>query len=310
MRTCTLALGLMLGMTIAVPAQALQCVPYARQISGVDLQGDAWRWWNAAQGVYDRGASPRSGAVLVFKQTRNMRYGHVAVVRRVINKREIRIDHANWGTGLRGSRGTVTTDVPVIDVSPNNDWSQVRVWHHASQTYGARINPAYGFIYAKGGARPSFDDEHRHVPPAPASPHVIHSVSVTTLPSAPAAASALPPVSATMAALQLPPSTPAAAAAPVVAEEKPQPQAAAAPQQHLAGAARLNAQVLARLQGHGTGEGAAKALQSAQPAPKPVKRASVAKVSGKTKATLTKPLKVVAKAAKPKAAAKVSGVQH
>jgi len=173
----TLALGLMLGLGIAAPAHALQCVPYARQISGLDLQGDAWRWWTAAQGVYDRGISPQVGAVLVFKQTAHMRRGHVAVVRRVINKREIRIDHANWGTGLGSGRGDVSLDVAVLDVSANNDWSQVRVWHHGSGTFGNRVNPSFGFIYSKERSR------HNRLDDVAAQPHVIHAVSVTTLPT-------------------------------------------------------------------------------------------------------------------------------
>lgn len=177
-----MALGLMLGLGIVAPAHALQCVPYARQISGLDLQGDAWRWWTAAQGVYDRGISPQVGAVLVFKQTAHMRRGHVAVVRRVINKREIRIDHANWGTGLGSGRGDVSLDVAVLDVSANNDWSQVRVWHHGSGTFGNRVNPSFGFIYSKERSRHNrFDDVVAQ--PGPATPHVIHAVSVTTLPT-------------------------------------------------------------------------------------------------------------------------------
>lgn len=156
-----LAFGLMLGLSIAAPAYALQCVPYARQVSGLELSGDAWRWWSAAQGVYDRGSQPQVGGVLVFKQTSSMRHGHVAVVKRVINRREIRIDHANWGNGRRGSRGQVHLDVAVLDVSPNNDWTQVRVWHEPSDTFGVRVNPAYGFIYRNRDGqptRPRFDD--------------------------------------------------------------------------------------------------------------------------------------------------------
>jgi len=28
-------------------ARPLQCVPYARQLSGLDIRGDAWSWWPA-----------------------------------------------------------------------------------------------------------------------------------------------------------------------------------------------------------------------------------------------------------------------
>ncbi len=75
-----------------------------------------------------------------------MRSGHVAVVSRVLSAREVLIDHANWGgPGIR--RGTVMRGISVVDVSPANDWSEVRVqvgWNRG--TYG-RVYPTYGFIY-------------------------------------------------------------------------------------------------------------------------------------------------------------------
>ena len=33
----------------------LSCVPYARARSGLALRGDAWQWWEAAEGRYARG---------------------------------------------------------------------------------------------------------------------------------------------------------------------------------------------------------------------------------------------------------------
>lgn len=138
---------------MAVPeAQAVprgefwSCVPYARQISSVDLSGDAWRWWNAAAGVYARGVAPKEGAVLVFKRTSRLRQGHVAVVRKVINSRRILVDHANWDRG-RG-KGRIDRAVGVLDVSPNNDWSQVRVWYTPVGDFGTTRYPTNGFIYA------------------------------------------------------------------------------------------------------------------------------------------------------------------
>ncbi len=146
MRGILLAVLLLSGLGASAEAVAQQCVPYARQISGLSLRGDAWQWWAAAEGAYQRGSRPQAGAVLVFKKTAKMRHGHVAVVSRVVGSREIRVDHANWETTGRG-RGRVTRDVPVIDVSPRNDWTAVRVWHEASRSYGRRVNPTYGFIY-------------------------------------------------------------------------------------------------------------------------------------------------------------------
>ncbi len=145
----------------------MQCVPYARQASGVVLSGNAWQWWGAANERYERGSRPQAGAVLVFKRTASMPYGHVAVVDRIVSSREIRIHHANWGSDRR-TRGRVTHDVAVRDVSPANDWTQVRVWHAPSDTLGARTNPTYGFIYP-ARSRATMASVGRRTVPAKAS---------------------------------------------------------------------------------------------------------------------------------------------
>ncbi|TMV79289.1 CHAP domain-containing protein, partial [Thioclava sp. BHET1] len=115
------------------------CVPFARDVSKIDIQGDAWRWWHRAKGVYARGHQPVRGAVLNFRATHEMPLGHVAVVSRVISKREILVDQANW------IPRTVTKGTPVIDVSAKNDWSVVRVANRYD-TFGS-VYPTYGFIY-------------------------------------------------------------------------------------------------------------------------------------------------------------------
>jgi hypothetical protein len=125
------------------PPQPMQCVPYARQVSGIDLRGDAWTWWVKAEGHYARGKKPRAGAVLVFMKTRTLPLGHLSVVTRIIHAREILITHANWGSAP-DARGRVTRDVRVIDVSPGNDWSELRVWNGGD--FG-KAYPAAGFIY-------------------------------------------------------------------------------------------------------------------------------------------------------------------
>ncbi len=119
----------------------ISCVPFAREESGIDLPGNARDWWSNAVGVYARGAVPQPGAVLAFEANTRMRLGHVAVVDRVINRREIEVDQANWGRP-----GAVTREVPVIDVSEENDWSAVRVAISDEDTFGA-VYPTYGFIY-------------------------------------------------------------------------------------------------------------------------------------------------------------------
>ena len=66
----------------------------------------------------------------------------IAVVTKILNEREILVDHANW---LNNERIHLAT--PVIDVSPDNDWSAVRVWYTPGAQYGAHVYPLSGFIY-------------------------------------------------------------------------------------------------------------------------------------------------------------------
>lgn len=143
------ATALILAAMIA-PAFAIQCVPYAREVSGIKLQGDAWQWWNAAAGIYERGRNPKDGAVLVFSRQGNMRHGHVSVVTRVMSSRLVLVDHANWAPMRGAGRGEITQSVPVLDVSPKNDWSQVRVWFRPAADYGNRAYKAEGFVYHTG----------------------------------------------------------------------------------------------------------------------------------------------------------------
>ena len=133
----------------AGPVQALQCVPYAREASGFDLRGDAWKWWNAAAGAYERGHAPRLGAVVVFRKHGKMRLGHVAVVARLVDSHTILIDHANWGSRVTG-RGRVSNMVAVRDVSIHNDWTEVQVWNSQTHDFGTQTYPTYGFIYPHG----------------------------------------------------------------------------------------------------------------------------------------------------------------
>ena len=131
------------GLPLPPPSGPMQCVPYARQVSGIDLRGDAWTWWSQAAGRYERGKKPRPGAVLVFRKTRALPRGHLSVVTRIVDAREILITHANWSS-TSDTRGQVATDVRVIDVSPGNDWSELRVWNGSD--FG-KAYPAAGFIY-------------------------------------------------------------------------------------------------------------------------------------------------------------------
>ncbi|MCS6933065.1 MAG: CHAP domain-containing protein [Acetobacteraceae bacterium] len=126
-------------------SEPISCVPYARARSGIRLQGDAWTWWDAAAGRYARGRAPRPGSVLVIDRTPRMREGHVAVVRRILGPRDIRVDHANWASGA--ARGRILHDQPVRDVSPWNDWSRVLVWYPPIGDFGRTAYAARGFVH-------------------------------------------------------------------------------------------------------------------------------------------------------------------
>lgn len=123
-------------------AANLQCVPFARQASGIAIYGDANTWWRQAAGRYPRSHSPAPGSVLVIRGYNNPGRGHVAVVRRIESSRVIFIDQANWLNG-----GEVSVNVPVLDVSPSNDWSEIRVWHIPGGHWGGRVYTAEGFIH-------------------------------------------------------------------------------------------------------------------------------------------------------------------
>lgn len=119
----------------------LQCVPFARKQSKIAIRGHSWHWWRAAKGKYRRGRMPHEGAVLVFKRNRQSR-GHLAVVTRLINSREIVVNHANWL-----NKGRIHMDTPIRDVSRNNDWSVVKVWYTPGRKYGSSRYRVHGFIY-------------------------------------------------------------------------------------------------------------------------------------------------------------------
>ena len=165
MKTHALLSALLLG-TIATAAPApgaaneagigrelsayLQCVPYAREVSGIQIFGDAHTWWDQAAGRYERGNAPKVGAVMAFRPHRNMQLGHVAAVSRVVDSRTVLLRHANWSP-INGRRGQVENDVKAIDVSPDNDWSRVRVWYAPLGDLGTTVWPVNGFIYNDGG---------------------------------------------------------------------------------------------------------------------------------------------------------------
>lgn len=152
----------------AVATGYLQCAPFARAESGIQLFGNARDWWHQAAGRYERGQEPRAGAVMAFAPTRAMPVGHVAVVSRVVSDREVLLTHANWSP-INGRRGQVERNVRAVDVSPNGDWSMVRVWYAPIGDLGLRANPVAGFIYNEGDT------------PAPAAPTADPSAAIAAI---------------------------------------------------------------------------------------------------------------------------------
>ncbi len=125
-------------------AQDGDCVRTLRSISDFEIRGDAWTWWNTAASQYERDQRPALGSVLVFKRSQRLGRGHVSLVSHIIDRRTIEVDHS-WldGRGLR-------RNMRVVDVSPRNDWSAVRVWHEPSDQLGLRVYTTYGFILPEG----------------------------------------------------------------------------------------------------------------------------------------------------------------
>jgi surface antigen len=160
-----LALGgwglLLVSCLPALASSGGNCVAYARDVTGIHLDGNAATWWPHAEGHYDRGHQPSVGAILVFRPYAGMRVGHVAVVSQVVGPREVLVDQANW------VRGRVTKAMSVVDASPSNDWTSVKVIEPHSGKHG-RENPTYGFIYprslpanfAEASAEPQPDRPH------------------------------------------------------------------------------------------------------------------------------------------------------
>ncbi len=118
-----------------------ECVPYARERSGIVVYGDAWTWWDQTEGKYAHNAQPILGSVLVLAGYAGPHRAHLAYVSSMISPREIRIDHANWLND-----GAVFTDDPVVDVSPDNDWSEVRVFNPRAGSWGVKTYIVQGFI--------------------------------------------------------------------------------------------------------------------------------------------------------------------
>jgi surface antigen len=127
--------------SLVVSDAPLECAAYARERSGIELHGDAYTWWDQAEGRYARVASPQSGAILVLAGYAGPKHGHLAVVTKLVSPREIRVDHANWLND-----GNLYLNTPVIDVSPDNNWTEVRIWNTPEHHLGGNTYMVQGFI--------------------------------------------------------------------------------------------------------------------------------------------------------------------
>lgn len=136
------------GTRVETPPHPLECVPYARARSGVQLFGNAGSWWVSADGRYAKGQRPLLGSVIVLTGYAGPGRGHVGVVSELVSSREIRIDHANWL-----GDGAIYLDDPVADVSPDNRWTEVRVWNARTRSWGTRTYLVEGFIGPSRAAR-------------------------------------------------------------------------------------------------------------------------------------------------------------
>lgn len=150
--------GLMASSASAIPYRHhWECVPFAREVSGIAIYGNANTWWGQAAGKYARGNAPRVGAVLAFKPHGSMRLGHVAMVSKVVDDRTVKLTHANWSL-INGRRGQVERNVTAVDVSEAGDWSRVKVWFAPLQDVGKTAWPTHGFIYRGDAPTPGFGD--------------------------------------------------------------------------------------------------------------------------------------------------------
>jgi surface antigen len=153
-----LVMSCVLGTTAPAQAKYLQCAPFARDVSGIEIRGNANTWWGQAAGRYQRGDRPQVGAVMAFKAVRSMPVGHVAMVSRIVSDREVLLTHANWSR-----RGGIERNVRAVDVSEAGDWSKVRVWYAPTGGLGTTSYPVAGFIYS--GPAPTAPAVEAPLPP-------------------------------------------------------------------------------------------------------------------------------------------------
>ena len=139
--TVTAAMVALPEPSVEKPARRFYCAEYVRIQKGLPVFGDAKYWWEKANSFMTGWPSLWRNSVMVFATSMRLKRGHVAVVTDIVSPREIRVDQANWQ-----NHGEIDHSTPVLDVSPANDWTRVRVWDTRSRQFGAHVYPISGFI--------------------------------------------------------------------------------------------------------------------------------------------------------------------
>jgi hypothetical protein len=124
-----------------------QCALFAREFTGIRVRGDAYTWWDLSAGLYQHSDLPKPGTVLVLRSTSQLPLGHVGIVKKLVGPREILLTHANWGND-DPTRRIIHDSTAVVDVSPKNDWTELRFWNAPAHAFG-KVYAAYGFIYPR-----------------------------------------------------------------------------------------------------------------------------------------------------------------
>ncbi len=132
------AMALREAATLRAKGARVWCVPFARNVSGINIRGNAHTWWGKAKGGFEQSHTPAIGAVMSFRSTPSMPLGHVAVVSEILSEDRILVDHANW------HRDQISQGMAVIDVSDKGDWSAVRLESNPDSFGG--VYPVNGFI--------------------------------------------------------------------------------------------------------------------------------------------------------------------
>ncbi len=144
---------LLLGTAVvsATEEGVLQCVTYVARLIGISHYGDGKTWWTDTRFTtsgYAKNSTPSVGSIIVFDgwgytdangEFHGNIYGHVGIVRQIVNSSEILIDHANWD-----KKGTIYTGVGVRKA--NGSWSSVNVKATPSSAYGSSAYPVLGFL--------------------------------------------------------------------------------------------------------------------------------------------------------------------